>query len=464
MRVFVAGATGVLGRRVVARLVGAGHDVTGVSRSTEKDAMLASLGARPVRVDLFDADALRVAAAGADAVVNVATKIPPIVQMNRMSAWGENERIRREASANLVDAAIAGGATVFVQESLAFMYGDHGDAWVDAGSTPLTSSVFSDAIEAAEENVARFTAQGGRGVVLRFGRFYAPDSDYATAMVQAARRGLVLDVGGADTYAPMIDADDAATAVVAALDAPAGTYDIVDDDPLTRADQSAALAAAVGRRRLWRAPRWAAPSKASYLTASQRVSNQAFRVGHDLATVVDRRAGRVPQARPGAPDRVGAAGAGATDAVGARRERLRCRGASRVLPALVLRRLPLRSGLGRDGRALQRAPDPRRRCPQSRALVLTIGAIVVGTRAITRITAASWFVYSVPHLVYHLRHLTMAMPGADKVGIVVSLSIPVAAAIVMLFDRAELPPAAIAGHPPVARTAPTNLTQVSARR
>ena len=68
-------------------------------------------------------------------------------------------------------------------------------------------------------------------------------------------------------------------------------------------------------------------------------------------------------------------------------------------------------------------------------LVLTVGAIVVGSRAISRITALSWLVYSAPHLVYHLRHLTMVMPGVDKVGMVVSLSVPVVAAVVMLFDR-----------------------------
>ena len=96
MRVFVAGATGVLGRRTVARLVAAGHQVTGVARSPEKDTLLESLGARPVRVDLFDADAVRAAVAGHDAVVNVTTKIPPVAQMARMSAWDENERIRRD--------------------------------------------------------------------------------------------------------------------------------------------------------------------------------------------------------------------------------------------------------------------------------------------------------------------------------------------------------------------------------
>jgi len=94
-------------------------------------------------------------------------------------------------------------------------------------------------------------------------------------------------------------------------------------------------------------------------------------------------------------------------------------------------------------------------------LVLTIGAIFVGSRAISRITAISWLVYSAPHLVYHLRHLTMSMSGVDKVGIVVSLSIPVVAAIVMLFDRPRLSAVAIDTREPASSS---NLTQVSAHR
>ena len=461
MRVFVAGATGVLGLRAVARLVAAGHQVTGVARSPEKDAVLEALGARPVRVDLFDANAVRTAVAGHDAVVNVATKIPPVAQMARMSAWDENERIRREASANLVDGAIAAGATVFVQESLAFLYGDHGDGWIDAASTPSESSVFSGAVEAAEENVARFSAQGGRGVVLRFGRFYAPDSDQAAATMQAARHGLVFDVGGSDTYTPMIDADDAASAVVAALDAPAGTYDVVDDEPFTRAEQAAALAASVGRRRLWRAPKWAFPQRASYLAASQRVSNRAFRDATDW--------------RPSSPNlRLGY------------RKLVQAMRIEPALPGRVRLMLWLLAvtalGVGVQAAFFPRAfyddfPDGRGWVALDgrynehlirdvgalnlALLVLTIGALVVGSRAITRITAISWLVYSVPHLVYHLRHLSMPMPGADKVGIAVSLSIPVVAAIVMLFDRARRPAAPIDVREPASSP---NLTQASVHR
>jgi nucleoside-diphosphate-sugar epimerase len=463
MKVFVAGATGVIGRRAVGRLVAAGHEVTGVSRSPEKDALLDSLGAQPVRVDLFDADALRVAVAGHDAVVNVTTKIPPIAQMGRASAWDENERIRRVASGNLVDAAIAAGAAVFVQESLAFMYGDHGAEWIDAASTPLATSDFSGAIQAAEANVGRFRASGGRGVVLRFGRFYAPEADQSIALVNSARRGMLFDVGGAGIFTPMIDADDAAAAVVSALDAPTGTYDIVESDPLVRGEQAAALAAAVGRRRLWGPPKWMAPKKAGYLTASQRVSNRAFREATGWRP-------RSPSMREGY-----------RKIVRERHVEPALRGRVRLLlwilaisalalgfqaeffPRAFYTDFPFGRGwVAMDGRYNEHLIRDFGALNLA-LLVLTAGAIFVGTRAISRIAALSWIVYSVPHLVYHLRHLTMAMPGADKVAMVVSLSLPILAALVVLFDRPRDPAVAFAPRE-AAPAPPSNLTQVSVRR
>jgi nucleoside-diphosphate-sugar epimerase len=429
----------VVGRRAVARLVAAGHDVTGVARSPEKDELLESLGARPVRVDLFDAAALRAAVAGSDAVVNLTTKIPPLAQMRRADAWDENEQIRREASANLVDAALAAGATVFVQESLAFMYGEHGSEWIDAGSTALGTAEFAGAIVVAEENVARFRKGGGRGVVLRYGRFYAPDSDQADAVMQTARRGWVLDVGGADTYTPMIDADDAASAVVAALDAPSapdGVYDIVESEPYTRAEQSAALAAAVGRRRLRRVPRWLTPKSTGYLSASQRVSNRAFsdatgwRPLSPNVGVGYRKLAAALRVEVALPTRVRLAlSILAFSAFGVGVQ-------AQFFPRSFYDDFPIGRGwVAMDGRYNQHLIRDVGALNLA-LLVLTIGALVVGTRAISRIAAISWLVYSVPHLGYHLRHLTMSMPGFDKVAIVGSLSVPVLAAIVVLFDRA----------------------------
>ena len=110
MRVFVAGATGVVGRRAVPALVAAGHTVTAVVRSPAKAELARSMGAVPVEVDLSGPDALRAAVACHDAVCNLATHIPPLARGAEASAWDENTRIRTEASRNLVDAALAAGA------------------------------------------------------------------------------------------------------------------------------------------------------------------------------------------------------------------------------------------------------------------------------------------------------------------------------------------------------------------
>ena len=98
MKVFVAGGTGAIGRHAVAALVEAGHDVTALARSPAKAAELAGRGATPVQVSLFDRAALASALAGHDAVVNVASAIPPMSRFMRTSAWGPNERVRRTGS------------------------------------------------------------------------------------------------------------------------------------------------------------------------------------------------------------------------------------------------------------------------------------------------------------------------------------------------------------------------------
>jgi 2-alkyl-3-oxoalkanoate reductase len=111
MRIFVSGAIGVIGRRVVPVLVSSGLEVTAAGRTVEKCAALASLGAKPVLLDLFAAGAAGRAVAGHDVVINLATHIQPsTMRMLLPWSWRENDRVRREGSTLLVDAAIAGGA------------------------------------------------------------------------------------------------------------------------------------------------------------------------------------------------------------------------------------------------------------------------------------------------------------------------------------------------------------------
>lgn len=280
MRLFLAGGTGVLGRRVLLGLVAAGHEVTAVARSPEKAASVRAAGATPVTVDLFDPAAVRDAVARHEVVVNLATHIPPVVRAALPGAWKENERIRTEASTYLVDAALAAGARRFIQEALAFIYVDAGDEWVDEDSA-VDGGSFNQGVHTAEAQVARFAAVGGAGVVLRFGLFHASDSDQTRQALRLARRGMAMTVGRPDAYLSIIELDDAASAVTAALDAPAGVYNVVDDQPLTRREHAAALAAALGRARPLRLPPLMAAkvggSKTALLARSQRVRNDRFK-------------------------------------------------------------------------------------------------------------------------------------------------------------------------------------------
>ncbi len=149
MRVFVAGATGTLGRQTVRLLATAGHEVRALARDAERAARVRELGADPVVADLFDAAAMRQAVGGSDAVLHLATRIPPIPRMSRRSAWRDNDRVRSQGAAVLVNAALAAGARVYVQESIAFLYADQGDRWIDETAPidavwPLTSARDAD--------------------------------------------------------------------------------------------------------------------------------------------------------------------------------------------------------------------------------------------------------------------------------------------------------------------------------
>ena len=279
MRVFVAGATGVLGRRAVKELVDAGHDVTGVARSEAKAAELRAQGAAPTVVDLFDRDAVATAVADHDVVCNLATRIPRLSRAALPGAWATNDRIRNEASHNLAAGAMAAGAARFVQESITFLYPDAGERWLDEDE-PLEPVGYVQSVLRAEAAAASFTAGDRTGVVLRFAMFYGPDSSHTLDGLRAARRKLALFPGDPDGYLSSIHTDDAATAVLAALTAPAGTYNVGDDEPVTRRAHADILADALQRPRLRIVPRSLARlggSKAELLSRSQRVSNGRFR-------------------------------------------------------------------------------------------------------------------------------------------------------------------------------------------
>jgi 2-alkyl-3-oxoalkanoate reductase len=281
MRIFLTGATGVLGSRAVPLMLDAGHEVTAVGRSPEKRALLERQGARAVDVDLFNLDAVRAAVRGAEIICNLATAVPPTeIRTVLPWSWHATDRIRRHVSANLVDAALTEGTGQrVVQESFAPIYADGGDAWLDESSTVRPARYNRTALD-AEGNAARFTRAGRVGVVLRFGMLYGPEDRTTATLIESVRRGWFPLFGRPDAFCSWAEHEDAARAVLAALGVPAGVYNVVDDEPMRRRDLANGIARLLGVRPPRLLPRWAAllgGVVGETIARSLRVSNRKLR-------------------------------------------------------------------------------------------------------------------------------------------------------------------------------------------
>ena len=280
MDVFVTGATGVIGRRAIPMLRRQGHSVTAAVHAGRSRELLARMGATPSAVSLFDADGLARAMRGHDAVINLATHIPhSSTQMLLPGAWRENDRIRRDASAALVDAALASGITRFVQESFAPVYPDSGERWIEE-HTPISPVRYNRTLADAETSAGRFQETGRTAVVLRFGGFYGSDALQTREMVGWVKRGWGPLPGPASAYISSVSHDDAAAAVAASLSLPPGAYNVVDDEPVTHREFFDTLAAALGVPCPKLPPPWMTPlfgSLGQMMARSLRISNRRLR-------------------------------------------------------------------------------------------------------------------------------------------------------------------------------------------
>ena len=224
MRVFVAGASGVIGRPLVRDLVGAGHDVVGMTRSEERAAEIRAAGAKAAICDALDAAALReaVAAARPEVVVHQLTALPAKLDPRDAGVYTENNRIRREGTANLVAAAGAAGARRIVAQSIAFIYAREGD-WVKDEDAPILQEegTFGEAVDAAVDLERQVLEAGGlEGLVLRYGFFYGPGSSYAKSGHQAdevRKRRFPIVGDGAGTFS-FVHVEDAAAATTNAVE------------------------------------------------------------------------------------------------------------------------------------------------------------------------------------------------------------------------------------------------------
>jgi nucleoside-diphosphate-sugar epimerase len=248
VKVFVTGATGVLGRASVAALIDKGHEVWGIARGHDKAAELDAMGATPVvTVPFFDLDAMTDAMTGFDAVCNLVTKVPVGAAGMLPRAWKANDRLRTEGSKVVAQAAREAGVRRLVQESVSFMYADGGDEWITEDSElSVTRTVEPSAV--AEANAAEFDCKSRRPIILRFGNLLGDDPRTRWWLAQA-RAGRPIGIGDPQGWAHVIHPEDAGTAVVAALDAPGGVFN-VGADPVRRDEMNQVFAEAVGRSEL----------------------------------------------------------------------------------------------------------------------------------------------------------------------------------------------------------------------
>src|SRR3954463_6335602 len=289
-RVLIAGATGQIGRLLTSALVSAGDEVFGLARSDSSAALVRELGATPVRGDALDRAEVIAAVAEArpDVIVHQLTAIPREVPNPRKftAMFGPTNRLRREATRHLVDAASEVGVGRVLAQSIAFAYRTEGAPEIVDESAPLDTEAegawgeIARAVSALEEAVLG----GPGGVVMRYGAFYGPGTPYSRdgALGRLVVRRLFPVVGDGAGRQPFLHLDDAVSATLALMDRGAGVYNVVDDGPARAREWVPGLAEALGAPPPRHLPPWlvrlaAGPDAVRALTVQRGASNARLR-------------------------------------------------------------------------------------------------------------------------------------------------------------------------------------------
>jgi nucleoside-diphosphate-sugar epimerase len=288
VRVLVAGATGAVGRPLVPRLLAAGHEVVGLTRSPERADGLRAQGAEAIVCDVLEAGAAQAAARAAapEAIVDMLTDLPPVYDVRKLGeAYAVNARVKRIGCRGLLAAGRELGTRRHVSQSVAFLYRPEG-ARLKTEDDPVMSDArppFGANVALQAELDAEVVAAGG--TVLRFGFFYGPGTWYAPdgSMARDVRRRRLPVVGSGRGLYPFIHVDDAADAVVAAVERGVpGIFHVADDDPAPMREWVPAFAAALGAPKPFRVPAWlvrlvAGPQIAAMGTDLRGVSTERAR-------------------------------------------------------------------------------------------------------------------------------------------------------------------------------------------
>ena len=264
MRIFVAGATGAVGRRLVPRLVRAGHIVTGLTHTPSKSGYLRELGAEPVVADALDERSIlaAVGAAHPDVIVHELTDLKGASDLRKFDrVFANSNRLRTTGTDYLLSAArFCGARRMVVQSFCGWPYARIG-GHVKSEEDPLDPTPPQelrralDAIRHLERVVT--TSGAPEGIVLRYGAFYGPDTGmFDAALVEQIRKRRVPLIGGGAAWWSFLHVDDAAEATALAVEHGSGVYNIVDDDPAPVREWLPAAAAMLGAKPPFRVPAW----------------------------------------------------------------------------------------------------------------------------------------------------------------------------------------------------------------
>jgi 2-alkyl-3-oxoalkanoate reductase len=257
MKVFLTGATGILGKRVAKVLKDGGHDPFALSRSDANELQIREQGIRPVAGNLFSKEDMLKATKGFDAVFHLATHIPKIPVPDKPSHWAENDRIRIEGTKNLLHACRENNIRIFMQPSITVLYGDLKGAWVDENTNvdPYPIMMVKSAHEM--EQMIRKEKNVGH-VILRFGTFYAPDAYNTHHLIEQVMKRKIPVIGKGKNYLNFIHADDAADALCFAFEhfkeLENKTIDVTDFSPVTSGEFLVRLAQYAGVKKPYSVP------------------------------------------------------------------------------------------------------------------------------------------------------------------------------------------------------------------
>ena len=323
MKVFIAGASGVLGRRLTRQLTARGHSVIGQVRSAKAESAVKAAGGEPRHADLFDAESLSKAAEDCDTVVHAVTSIPT-KRKPAAADWAMNDHIRRKGTRCLTEAAAKIGAKTYLQQSVAWIARPKDDSAFDEDSPAVPDPAIQSGIDA--EMIAREagSVDGFTVAILRGGYFYDSESAHTRIIADALRKRQMPVMGTGDAVWAMIHSDDAASAFVAVVEQPKnGVWHVVDNELVPVREFLGEFAARLGARPPRRVPVWlakwlAGEQAVAYFTRGTRTTNARLR--RDFAWTP-----RYPTYREGldqivAAWKAGSSRAGATSAVSAAKE------------------------------------------------------------------------------------------------------------------------------------------------